>query len=289
MSCRVNDGGWTQLGQQAFEPVPRFAERWQVTREVSERSMQSPQRTAEFPWLRRRSLRVVWDELPQRHPQPVPLVGTRRQDFAGRNHQVTPLGHKGPDGYLARQPLLDVIVQERRPGHHPRDNRCGLQVNQYVAARGNPHSLVTSHAMLTRDGLCGRKRGGFAGLAGHAAHRVSRWGRGDRLAPWRRASVPPDMSRSTSPARRFRAWSAPIRARGGGQAVGLDDRARWRDDHRSRRLDRQRRSRGVARRHEGRPAAREGHRLGRPRCLASTPARLSSMNSSKFASPIGTR
>ena len=57
-------GRWTQLGEQALEPVPNFAQRGQVTREVGERRMQSPQRTAEFSWLRRRSLLVVCNELP---------------------------------------------------------------------------------------------------------------------------------------------------------------------------------------------------------------------------------
>ena len=156
-------GRWTQLGEQALEPVPNLAERGQVTREVGERRMQSPQRTAEFPWLRRRSLLVVWDELPQRHPQPVLLVRPRRQDVARRNDQVGPLGQEGPDGHLARQPLLGVIVQDRRPGHHPCHNRCGLQMHQYVAARRDPHCLVAGHAVLTGNGLRGRERRGFAG------------------------------------------------------------------------------------------------------------------------------
>src|SRR5687767_7160783 len=72
-------GRWTQLGEQAPKPVPDLAQRGQVAREVGERRMQSPQRTTEFPWLRRRSLLVVWDKLPQRHPQPVLLVRPRRQ------------------------------------------------------------------------------------------------------------------------------------------------------------------------------------------------------------------
>jgi hypothetical protein len=45
---------------------------------------------------------------------------------AGRNDQVGPLGQERTDGYLARQPLLGIIVRDRRPGHHPRDNRRGL-------------------------------------------------------------------------------------------------------------------------------------------------------------------
>ena len=170
-------GRWTQLGEQALEPVPNLAQRGQVTREVGERRMQSPQRTTEFPWLRRRSLLVVWDELPQRHPQPVLLVRPRRQDVARRNDQVGPLGQEGTDGYLARQPLLGVIVQDRRPGHHPRHNRCGLQMHQYVAARRNPHCLVAGHAVLTGNGLRGRERRGFASLVGrHCGRRLRRAG-----------------------------------------------------------------------------------------------------------------
>src|SRR5439155_702798 len=49
-------GRWAQLGEQSFKPVPRFPERWQVTRKVGEHGMQSPQRTAELPWLRGRGL-----------------------------------------------------------------------------------------------------------------------------------------------------------------------------------------------------------------------------------------
>jgi len=86
-------------------------------------------------------------------------VRSRRQDVAGRNDRVGPLGQEGSDGYLARQPLLGVIVQDRRPGHHPRHNRCGLQMHQYVAARRNPHCLVAGHAVLTGNGLRGRHCG----------------------------------------------------------------------------------------------------------------------------------
>ena len=120
--------------------------------------MQLPQRTAELPRLRRRSLLVVWDELPQRHPQPVLLVRPRRQDVGRRDDQVGPLGQEDTDGHLARQPLLGVIVQERRPGHHPRHDRCGLQMHQHVAARRDPHRLVAGHAVLTGNGLRGRER-----------------------------------------------------------------------------------------------------------------------------------
>ena len=128
--------------------------------------MQSPQRTAELPWVRRWGLGVVWNELPQRHPQPVLHVGAWRQDVARRNDQVGPLGQEGTDGYLARQPLLDVIVQDRRCGHHPCHNRCGLQMHQYVAARRNPHCLVAGHSVLTSNCLRGGQRGGFASLVG---------------------------------------------------------------------------------------------------------------------------
>ena len=75
-------------------------------------------------------------------------------------HNGAQFGQEGSDGYLACQPLLGVIVQERRPGHHPRHNRCGLQMHQYVAARRNPHCLVAGHAVLTGNGLCGRERRG---------------------------------------------------------------------------------------------------------------------------------
>src|SRR3954447_26025327 len=99
-------GRRTQLVGSLLEPVPDSAQRGQGTGEVGERRVQSPQRTAELPWLRRRSLLVVWDELPQRHPQPVVLVRARRQDVGGRNDQVSPPGQEGTDGYLAPQPLL---------------------------------------------------------------------------------------------------------------------------------------------------------------------------------------
>ena len=74
----------------------------------------------------------------------------------GGTTSVAPLGEEGPDGDLARQPLLGVIVQHRRPGHHPRDDRRGLQMHQYVAARRDPHRLVAGHAVLTGHGLRGR-------------------------------------------------------------------------------------------------------------------------------------
>ena len=166
-------GRWTQVGQQALEPVSNLAQRGQVTREVGERRMQSPQRATEFPWLRRRSLLVVWDEPPHGHPQPVVLVWPRRQEVGRRNDQVGPLGQEGTDGYLARQPLLDVIVQDRRPGHHARHNRCGLEMHQYVAARRDQHCLVAGDAVLTGNGLRGRERRGLAGPVGRvvwAAH-----------------------------------------------------------------------------------------------------------------------
>ena len=102
------------------------------------------------------------DEPPQRHPQPVLLVRPRRQQVARRNDLVGPLGQEGADGYLAGQPLLDVVVQGRRPGHHPCHNRCGLQMHQHVAARRNSHRLVAGNPVLTRHGLRGREREGFA-------------------------------------------------------------------------------------------------------------------------------
>jgi hypothetical protein len=131
-------GRWTQLGEQALQPVPNLAHRGQVSREAGERRVQFAQRTAELPWLRRRSLRVVCDELPHRHPQPVLLVRRWRQDVAGRNDQVGPVGQEGADGYVAREPLLGVVVQDRPCGHHPRHDRRGLQMHQDVAARRNP-------------------------------------------------------------------------------------------------------------------------------------------------------
>ena len=99
-----------------------------------------------------------------------------------RNDQVGPLGQEGTDGHLARQPLLDVVVQDRRPGHHPRHNRRGLQMHQYVAARRNPHCLVAGDAVLTGHGLRGRDRGGFAGLVGR--HRA-----GSTQGQWRVMSI----------------------------------------------------------------------------------------------------
>ena len=116
-------GRWAQLAQQAPEPVPDLAQRGQVAREAGERRMQVPQRTAEFPRLRRRSVGVVGDVLPHRHPQPVVLVRPRWQEVAGRDGHVGAFGQEDPDGDLARQPLLDVVVQDRRPGHHPRHHR----------------------------------------------------------------------------------------------------------------------------------------------------------------------
>jgi hypothetical protein len=77
------------------------------------------------------------------------LVRPQRQDVARRDDQIGPLGQEGTDSQLARQPSLGVTVQEGRPGHHPRHNRCGPQMHQHVAARGNPHCLVAGHAVLT--------------------------------------------------------------------------------------------------------------------------------------------
>src|SRR3954447_14817341 len=62
-------GRWAQVGEQALEPVPNLAQRGQITPEVGERRVERPQRTTELAWLRRWRLRVVRDELPQRHPE----------------------------------------------------------------------------------------------------------------------------------------------------------------------------------------------------------------------------
>jgi hypothetical protein len=97
-------------------------------------------------------------------------VRSRRQDVARRDDQVRPLGQEDADGHLARKPLLGVIVQERRPGHHTRHDRRGLEMHQDVAARRDRGRLVAAHAVLTGNGLRGRERRGFASFAGRRAH-----------------------------------------------------------------------------------------------------------------------
>ena len=100
----------------------------------------------------------MWDELPQRHPQPALVVRPRWEDVARRNYQFGPLGQEGADGNLVRQPLFGVIVQERGPGHDSRDNRGGLQMHQHVAARRDRLCLVTRNAVAAGNGLRGRER-----------------------------------------------------------------------------------------------------------------------------------
>jgi hypothetical protein len=93
---------------------------------------------------------------------------------------------EGTDGYLARQPLLGVIVQDRRPGHHPRHNRRRLQMHQHVATRRNPHCFVAGHAVLTGNRLRGRERRGFAGVVGsHCGRNTSMTGASSASGgPW---------------------------------------------------------------------------------------------------------
>ena len=64
--------------------------------------------------------------------------GRRRQDVARARGHVGPLGQEGTDGHLAGQPLLGVIVQDRRPGDAPARQPVRAQMHQHVAARRNP-------------------------------------------------------------------------------------------------------------------------------------------------------
>ena len=77
---------------------------------------------------------------------------------------MTPLGHEGPDGQLARQPLLDVIVQDRRAGHHPRHNRAGFRCTSTLLPAAIGTASSAGQAVLTCHGLRRRERRGLAGL-----------------------------------------------------------------------------------------------------------------------------
>ena len=158
MSCGVNEGdGRSSASRRASQSRISLSGGRSPGKPASA-SCSSPQRTAELPWLRRRTLRVVGTNVHSVIHNPSCSWGPGGRRSLGGTDERRPLGQEAPDGDLARQPLLDVVVQDRRPGHHPRHDRRGLQMHQDVAARRDRHRLVAGHAVLPGHGLRGRER-----------------------------------------------------------------------------------------------------------------------------------
>src|SRR3954451_19567958 len=65
---------------------------------------------------------IMRDELPERHPEAVVLVGPRCKHITGWNGQ-TPFRQESPNGDLTSKPSLDVTVQHGGAGHHSRQDR----------------------------------------------------------------------------------------------------------------------------------------------------------------------
>jgi hypothetical protein len=86
-------------------------------------------------------------------------VRSWRQEV-GRRHDVAGRSQEAADGDLARQPRLEIVVQDRRPRHHARDDRRRLEMHERVAARRDPLGVVAVDAVLAGDRLRGGERRG---------------------------------------------------------------------------------------------------------------------------------
>jgi hypothetical protein len=84
-------------------------------------------------------------------------VRPRWQHITGWNGQ-TPFAQESPDGDLASKPSLDVSVQFRRAGHHPRNDRSGFEMHKHIAARSHHDCLLAGDGVGESD-RPGRRQG----------------------------------------------------------------------------------------------------------------------------------
>jgi hypothetical protein len=76
------------------------------------------------------------------------LVGTGRDQLAGRDDRPAMVRHEDTDGDFALKPSRDVIVQRSRACHHASNDWARLQMHEDVAAGGDNDSVITAHAVL---------------------------------------------------------------------------------------------------------------------------------------------
>jgi hypothetical protein len=78
---------------------------------------------------------VVRDVVPERHPELIAPMWSRRQE-TGRRDDQTAFPEERSNRDFPYEPALHVVVKDRCRRHHAGDDRCRLQMHQHVAGAG---------------------------------------------------------------------------------------------------------------------------------------------------------
>src|SRR3954454_22525784 len=130
--------------------------------------MQLAQRLTQFSRAGRTARSVVRDVVPERHPEPIALMRSRRQQASWGDGQTT-FREERRNRDFPYEPTLYVVMQDRCRGHHARDDWCRLQMHQHVAASDQYDRVLARQVIRVYDGTRRSQGTEFHGIGGHAA------------------------------------------------------------------------------------------------------------------------